>query len=142
MIIFEKNNVLLIRVKNYDACNWLFARPSINWCIATNEIHWREYVCKPFRKQYFIVDYNNIFSNNSYDADVALIGFTTDGTEILAAHTKNDSSIKGQFENILSKKGILEDTKSEIEKYAVLFGLLIFLSIVVLILYLIKLILF
>ena len=141
-IVVEKNNVYLIRVKTYKACNRLFDRPDIHWCIATSEGQWRSYVDKPFRKQYFIVDFNNIFSNDKFVADEALIGFTMSGPSLIAAHTKNDNAIMSRFNDILTNKGILEETTAELDKFVQIFFIATALSVVSLICWLVKLIFF
>ena len=115
-VVYDKRNIVIIRVKTFSDCNTLFCSNTVNWCIANKKEYWDDYVNKPFRKQYFIIDFNNfkqIFSFTSIDDkrnNFSMIGFTTKCNEIVAAHARNDNNLinnhSNSFENILKEKGI------------------------------------
>jgi len=117
-LIFEKNGVALIRVTTFNACNRLFKKDSIRWCIAEDECHWKEYVEKePLRRQYFIVDFNKIHDVNSIERNEALIGFTLGFDKVIAAHAKDDGNVVYHFNEILKEKGIYDEAYHEINLY-------------------------
>ena len=115
-VVYDKRSIVIIRVKTFNDCNTLFCSNTVNWCIANKKGYWDDYVNKPFRKQYFIIDFNNfkqIFSFTSIDDkrnNFSMIGFTTQGNKIVAAHARNDNNLishyNDRFENILKEKGI------------------------------------
>jgi len=93
-ILYQNNGVYVLKVTDFEACNKLFARESIDWCIANNEYHWDDYVKNPGNKQYFIVDFNLMNSDSSYEANQAFIGFTlTKDGKLYAAHGRNDKNL-------------------------------------------------
>ena len=117
-LIFEKNNVVLVRVTTFNACNRLFKKDSIRWCIAEDECHWKEYVEKePLRRQYFIVDFNKIHDVNTIERNEALIGFTLGFDKVIAAHAKDDGNVVYHFNEILKEKGIYDEVYHEINLY-------------------------
>jgi hypothetical protein len=117
-LIFEKNNVVLVRVTTFNACNRLFKKDSIKWCIAEDECHWKEYVEKePLRRQYFIVDFNKIHDVNTIERNEALIGFTLGFDKVIAAHAKDDGNVVYHFNEILKEKGIYDEVYHEMNLY-------------------------
>lgn len=117
-LIFEKNNVVLVRVTTFNACNRLFKKESIKWCIAEDEYHWKEYVEKePLRRQYFIVDFNKIHDVNTIERNEALIGFTLNFDKVIAAHAKDDGNVVYHFNETLKEKGIYDEVYHEIDLY-------------------------
>jgi hypothetical protein len=115
-VVYDKKNIVIVMVKTFSDCNTLFCSDTVNWCIANKKEYWDDYVNKPSRKQYFIIDFNDfkqIFSFTSIDDErnnFSMIGFTTEGNEIVAAHARNDDNLinhyNNRFENILKEKGI------------------------------------
>lgn len=118
-LIFEKNNVVLVRVTTFNSCNRLFKKEGIKWCIAEEECHWKEYVEKPYlRRQYFIVDFNKIHDLNSIERNEALIGFTLiNFDKVIAAHAKDDGNVIYHFNEILKEKDIYDEVYHEINLY-------------------------
>ena len=117
-LIFEKNNVVLVRVTTFNACNRLFKKEGIKWCIAEDECHWKEYVEKePLRRQYFIVDFNKIHDVNTIEQNEALIGFTLNFGIVTAAHAKDDENVIYHFNEILKEKDIYDEVYHEINLY-------------------------
>ena len=117
-LIFEKNNVVLVRVTTFNACRRLFNKKGIDWCIAKDEYHWEEYVEKgSLRRQYFIVDFNKIHDVNTIERNEALIGFTIGFDKVTAAHAKDDANVIYHFNEILKDKGIYDEVYHEINLY-------------------------
>ena len=122
-VLYDKDGIVIVRIKSWHDCNVLFDRDSIHWCIARNESHWIDYVAKPFTKQYFIVDFNKINNENNFEEfDKALIGITVSAGEITFAHSRSDYDLISRFnkkarewgkmihllEHILEEKGIYD----------------------------------
>lgn len=119
-VLYCYEGIVIIKVNTFEACEELFNTKTISWCIAQSEHHWNQYVKSKRNKQYFIVDFNNITSDDRNKSNEAFIGFTIDdegGEYILyAAHAKNDTALlnitykrlKGihPFEEILKQKKI------------------------------------
>ena len=117
-LIFEKNNVVLVRVTTFNACKRLFKKEGIKWCIAEDECYWNEYVTKEaLRRQYFIVDFNKIHDLNSIERNEAIIGFTLNFDKAIAAHAKDDGNVIYHFNEILKEKGIYDEVYHEINLY-------------------------
>lgn len=117
-LIFEKNNVVLVRVTTFNACKRLFKKEGIKWCIAKDECYWNEYVTKEeLRRQYFIVDFNKIHDLNSIERNEAIIGFTLNFDKAIAAHAKDDGNVIYHFNEILKEKGIYDEVYYEINLY-------------------------
>lgn len=94
-IIYNKNKVYLIRVRDFFVCRKLFDKPTLHWCIAQHEEHWNEYVKNPGNKQYFIVDFNHVEdAPQTTEGDRAFIGFTYDkNNNLYAAHSRSDLNL-------------------------------------------------
>lgn len=116
-IIKSHNKVYLVEVTNQHACDKLFNRETIDWCIARSKSHWNEYITNPGNKQYFIVDFKNVDSNRTNDYNYSFIGFTVDKKgNIYAAHARNDKNLLGYtmtngdklFEHCLKEKGLYQ----------------------------------
>ena len=122
-VLYDKDGIVIVRIKAWHDCNVLFDRDSIHWCIARNESHWIEYVAKPFTKQYFIVDFNKINNEDDFEEfDKALIGITVSAGEITFAHSRSDYDLVSRsggkprewgkmihlLEHILEEKGIYD----------------------------------
>ena len=122
-VLYDNNGIVIVRIKEWHDCNVLFDRDSIHWCIARNESHWIDYVAKPFTKQYFIVDFNDINNENDFEKfDKALIGITVSAGEITFAHSRSDYDLVSRssgkprewgkmihpLEHILEEKGIYD----------------------------------
>ena len=117
-LIFEKNNIVLVRVTTFNACRRLFKKEGIKWCIAEDECHWKEYVEKePLRRQYFIGDCNKIHDLNNTERNEALIGFTLNFGKVIAAHAKDDGNVVYHFNEALKEKGIYDEVYHEINLY-------------------------
>jgi len=122
-VLYDKDGIVIVRIKAWHDCNVLFDRDSIHWCIARNESHWIDYVAKPFTKQYFIVDFNKINNEDDFEEfDTALIGITVSAGEITFAHSRSDYDLVSRssgkprewgkmihsLEHILEEKGIYD----------------------------------
>ena len=114
-ILKSHNGVYLINVTKQSACDTLFNRETIDWCIARSKSHWNDYITNPGNKQYFIVDFNNVNSNNGSKYNYSFIGFTVNNKgDIYAAHARNDKNLLGfsmingerLFEHCLKEKGL------------------------------------
>ena len=122
-VLYDKNNIVIIRVKTYNDCKALFGNDeTINWCIANSKFHWDEYIGDhPFAKQYFIIDFDHVndspmikgYGNREYV--YSMIGFTTKllACNLVAAHARNDMCLldtySGKeliFERVIKEKGI------------------------------------
>ena len=121
-IIFEKDNIVLIKVKKFKACNKLFNIPSINWCIARDKQFWYKYAVGWFKRQYFIVDFNKTHSPIERERNESVIGFTTSENAIVAAHAKDDANLRTTFYYILTDKGINEEVYAEINNFKGIFA--------------------
>jgi len=108
-VIYEKGNILLIKVCSFYDCHHLFDYKDINWCVAHNSYHWNEYVGSPDCKQFFIIDFDNINNkSNTKEYNLSLIGFTYKKDELYAAHARNDAPLKKAFKDIIKEKGLYE----------------------------------
>jgi len=114
-IIKSHNRVYLINVTRQSACDKLFNRDTINWCIARSKSHWDSYITTPGNNQYFIVDFNNVNSSYSRNYNHSFIGFTVNNKgDIYAAHARDDKNLLGYtttdgerlFERCLKEKGL------------------------------------
>ena len=126
-VLYDKNNIVILRVKTYNDCKALFGNDkTINWCIANSRCHWDEYIGNhSFTKQYFIIDFNHVndkpmiegYGNREYI--YSMIGFTTRFFvwNLTAAHARNDKNLLEEtyggnndkillFKRILKEKGI------------------------------------
>ena len=134
-ILKSHNKVYLLEVTKQYACDKLFNRKTIDWCIARSKSHWNDYITNPGNKQYFIVDFNNVDSNRTNDYNNSFIGFTVNNKgDIYAAHARDDknllvySMVNGDrlFEHCLKEKGlykyVIEDKmKDNVECQASMF---------------------
>jgi len=134
-IIKSHNSVYLISVTRQSACDKLFNRKTIDWCISRSKSHWDSYITTPGNKQYFIVDFKNVDSNRANDYNYSFIGFTIDNKgDIYAAHARDDKNLLGYsmvngdrlFEHCLKEKGlykyVIEDKmKDNVECQASMF---------------------
>ena len=115
-VLYDKNNIVVIKVSSFDDCNRMFHIDSIDWCIARSKSHWNDYVGKPNQSQYFIIDFNDINSKDRTKYNQSLIGFTLVDESLMAAHARNDRNLLDSsekvysgyhpFEQILMEKGI------------------------------------
>ena len=115
-VVYDKKNIVIVMVKTFSDCSTLFCSDTVNWCIANKKEYWDDYVNKPSRKQYFIIDFNDfkqtfsIISINDERNNFSMIGFTTEDNKIVAAHARNDDNLIGhynnRFKNTLKEKGI------------------------------------
>lgn len=111
-VVYDKRNIVIVRVKTFSDCNTLFCSNTVNWCIANDIDHWDDYVNKQFRKQYFIIDFNDFAQSfmgyEERSNNFSMIGFTTKKNEIIAAHARNDENLLNEhkFESILKEKRI------------------------------------
>ena len=70
-IVFEKGDVVLLKVNNYETVKYLAKTTS--WCISKNRLYWKQYVANPFEfSQYVLFD----FSKKEDDL-LSIIGFTS-----------------------------------------------------------------
>jgi len=115
-ILYDHNNIVLIKIASFKDCNELFSDWTW-WCISKEARHWTSYCYG--RNQYFLIDFNDLHSTNPTKLNRAAIGFTiTDHNLLYAAHAKNDDNLldlavkrkKGlyTFESILKEKGLYE----------------------------------
>ena len=112
----DKNDIVIISIDKFSSCKKIFDRPDINWCIAKDAGHWLSYVDHDGRKQYFLIDFNDIASSDREKANLALIGFTTQGNKLYAAHAKDDHQLfKEPFYKVMAEKGIEKNVKRLIE---------------------------
>lgn len=94
-IVVEKENLLLLDVKDYDTIKRI--GKTTNWCISKNKTYWRNYMNERDRKQYVLIDLGQ-----KEDSENSIIGFTVQKNHgIVAAHSftnknmlQNDSSNK------------------------------------------------
>jgi hypothetical protein len=118
-VVYDKNNIVIIKVSSFEDCNRIFCHDTIKWCIAQNKAHWNSYVEKIGHKQYFIIDFNKMHEmRGSTDYNLSLIGFTLKGDKLYAAHARNDNNLLNgfikdrtgyhPFENILKDKGLYD----------------------------------
>lgn len=71
-IVFDKDNLVLIKVNDYETIKRL--AKTTNWCISKNKRYWNDYV--EHRKssvQYVLFDFNK-----KEDDELSIVGFTTD----------------------------------------------------------------
>ena len=93
-VVYDLNNIVVLKVGTFDDCSRLFDKDSIHWCIAQSRRHWNEYVGSMFTRQYFIIDFNNINNPNSTEYNHSLIGYTVEKGKIMAAHARNDLDLR------------------------------------------------
>ena len=118
-VIYDKNNIVIIKVNSFSDCNYIFCHKTINWCIANSECHWNSYVNKKGHEQFFIIDFNKVNGiPGTKDYNLSLIGFTTKNGKIYAAHARNDDGLLDglkkdrtgyhPFEEVLKNKGLYD----------------------------------
>ena len=118
-VIYDKNNIVIIKVNSFSDCNFIFCHSTINWCIANHECHWNDYVNKKGHKQFFIIDFNKVNGiPGTKDYNLSLIGFTIKDDKIYAAHARNDDGLLDRFkkditgyhpfEEVLKDKGLYD----------------------------------
>lgn len=117
-VIYDKKNIVIIKVSSFSDCNRIFCHKTINWCIANNERHWNDYVGKAGHEQFFIIDFNKINETpGTKDYNLSLIGFTLKDGKLYAAHARNDNGLLDwlkkdetggyhPFEMVLKNKGL------------------------------------
>ena len=94
-IVFEKNNVIVIHVDDYDSIKHI--AKTTNWCISKNKKYWNDYV-ERYRgdsKQYVLLDFNK-----EEDDELSIIGFTIiNKNGIRNAHSFTNVNLMGQKED-------------------------------------------
>jgi hypothetical protein len=116
-VIYDKNNIVIIKVSSFSDCNRIFCHKTIKWCIANQEYHWNDYVGKAGHEQFFIIDFNKINETpGTKDYNLSLIGFTLKDGKLYAAHARNDDGLLDglkkdktgyhPFEMVLKNKGL------------------------------------
>lgn len=90
-IVFDKNNVVVVKAKTYDTIKNL--AKNTNWCISKNKRYWNEYVEHRSRaSQYVIFNFNK-----KEDDELSIVGFTVDsGKGITNAHSFTNNNLMGE----------------------------------------------
>ena len=113
-ILYDKDGIVILEVCTFEDCQELFGHwYEVRWCIANKECHWNSYIGeKPFSHQYFLLDFNNMYSNDSREANESFVGFTFVCGALTAAHAKNDADLMSNeqkaFRQILRDKGVYD----------------------------------
>ena len=67
-VLYDRNNIVILKVDSYEDCHNLFDKKTIDWCIARSNTHWNDYVAKLYHKQYFIIDFNHFLFCIDFEA--------------------------------------------------------------------------
>ena len=85
-IIYEKDNILLCEVLDYDAIKKM--AKTTNWCIAKNKRYWSQYLCGD-AKQYVLFNFND-----EEDGEMSIVGFTSvSNNGITNAHSFTNTNL-------------------------------------------------
>ena len=103
-VVYDKDDIVILEIPTFEAGKAL-AFTRTQWCLTREESTFRNYAnCSSTSKQYFYFD----FSKNEI-SNVAHIGLTIDGEQILYAHDTNNESIVDKKINatVLGKSGMM-----------------------------------
>ena len=126
--IFENDNVILIKVLDYETVKQL--GKTTNWCISKNKQYWNNYVegLNGQATQYMVFDFSKV-----EDDKFSIIGFTTTHNKgITSAHNFINDNLMGRddVEQVLLKS-FISNFKEEKNIYSILGNLGIDVSLVV-----------
>jgi len=111
-ILYDKDGIVILEVCTFEDCHELFGNwYEVQWCIANKKAHWNNYIGERlFSHQYFLLDFNNMHSDDSRDENESFVGFTFVCGALTAAHAKNDDDLmpneQKEFRRILREKGV------------------------------------
>lgn len=97
-IVFEKDNLLIVKVNNYETIKYL--AKTTNWCISKNKRYWDDYIQhrNEGAVQYIVFDFNK-----KEDDELSIVGFTTAANVgITDAHSFTNVSMMANTEIMYS----------------------------------------
>lgn len=94
-IVYDKGNVVIIRVPSYESSVVMCGGGRTQWCITKADHYFDSYVASYHgkRQQFFLFDFNKFPTHK-----LANVGFTmTSGGEITNAHANNNDDIRNEY---------------------------------------------
>lgn len=117
-VIYDNNNVVILRVPSYDSSHKLCGSGRTQWCLARELDYFKRYVTNRNAAQYFLFDFNRKESDC-----FAHIGFTVEGNKgITEAQTTNNYSMLGasgyaQGSEVLNINQVLSKLNIKMSKF-------------------------